>query len=108
MCKWGYSGDSLCLFCRARQENRDHLIFECSLSKRIWQSLMLECGVADPPLTWNSIVHFSLQNIKGKNLQAIARKLYFTASTYNLWSHRNALLHGDSPKFEEGILSKIR
>jgi hypothetical protein len=35
MCRWGYSGDSLCLFCRSRQENRDYLFFECSLSKRV-------------------------------------------------------------------------
>jgi len=35
MCIWGYSGDSLCLFYRARQENIEHLFFECSLSKRI-------------------------------------------------------------------------
>lgn len=35
MCRWGYSGDSLCFFCHVKQENRDHLIFECGLSRRI-------------------------------------------------------------------------
>jgi hypothetical protein len=28
MCKWGYAGDSLRLFCRGRQESRDHLFLE--------------------------------------------------------------------------------
>jgi hypothetical protein len=27
MCKWGYAGDSLCLFCRGRQESREHIFF---------------------------------------------------------------------------------
>jgi hypothetical protein len=47
--------------------------------------------------------------MKGKkNLQATARRLCFVAAIYNLWLHMNALLHGQSPKFEERILSKIR
>jgi hypothetical protein len=100
MCRWGYSGDSLCLFCRASQENRDHLFFECSLSRSIWRSLMSNCGMNSSPLNWNSNVHWSLQNMKWKNLQTTVRKLCFASATYNLWLYRNALLHGRSPKSE--------
>jgi hypothetical protein len=45
---WRYTGDSLCIFCHAKQENRDHLFFECGLNRRIWRILMAECGVVDP------------------------------------------------------------
>jgi hypothetical protein len=60
MCRWGYSGDNLCLFCRSRQENKDHLFFECSLSKRVWRALMADCGIVDPPLSWNTVAIWSL------------------------------------------------
>lgn len=32
---WGYSGVVLCWFCRSCLESRDHLLFQCSLSRRI-------------------------------------------------------------------------
>jgi hypothetical protein len=93
MCHWGYTGDSLCLFCHAKQENRDHLFFECGLSRRIWRTLMAECGVVDPSLTWDALVLWSRQNMKGASLHVSARKLCFSAAVYNLWLHLNALLH---------------
>jgi hypothetical protein len=46
--------------------------------------------------------------MKGKNVKATAIKLCFASITYNLWLRRNALLHGRSPKPEEGLLFKIR
>jgi hypothetical protein len=46
-------------------------------------------------------------SMKVKKLQATARKLCFAAIVYNLWLNRNALLHGQTPKTEDGILSKI-
>jgi len=107
LCGWGYSGDSLCLFCHASQESRDHLFFECSFSKRIWRFLMAECRMIDIPMSWDSIVQWSLGCMKGKQLQATARRLCFAAAVYNLWLNRNAILHGRAPKTEDGILSKI-
>jgi hypothetical protein len=46
--------------------------------------------------------------MKGNKLQVTAKKLCFAAAVYNLWLHRNALLHGRSTKTEDGILSKIK
>jgi hypothetical protein len=45
--------------------------------------------------------------MKGKNVKATTIKLCFAGVTYNLWLYRNALLHGQSPKSEESLLSKI-
>lgn len=69
---------------------------------------MAECGVVDPPVTWDALVLWSRQNMKGASLHVTARKLCFSAAVYNLWLHQNALLHGCSPWSEEGLLSKIR
>jgi hypothetical protein len=69
---------------------------------------MAECRMIDIPISWDSIVQWSLGCMKGKQLQATARRLCFAAAVYNLWLNRNALLHGRAPKTEDGILSKIR
>jgi hypothetical protein len=69
---------------------------------------MADCRIVDPPLSWNIVAIWSLQYMKGKNVKDTVIKLCFTATTYNLWLHRNALLHGRSPKSKEGLLSKIR
>jgi hypothetical protein len=54
---------------------------------------MAECGVVDPSLTWDALVLWSRQNMKGASLHVSARKLCFSAAVYNLWLHLNALLH---------------
>jgi hypothetical protein len=69
---------------------------------------MADCRMIDPLVSWNSIVQWSMVSMKGKKLQAIARKLCFAAAVYNLWLNKNALLHGRTPKTEDGILIKIR
>jgi hypothetical protein len=108
MCHWGYNGNSLCLFCHSKQENRNHLFFECSLSKKIWSTLMAECGVADPPVDWENVSRWSKQHMRGKSLRVAALKLCLGAGVYNLWIQRNLLLHNGTPRFEEALLSKIR
>jgi hypothetical protein len=108
MCRWGYKGDSLCLFCHSKQENRNHLFFECSLSKRIWTALMAECGVADPPVVWEDVSRWSKRHMRGKSLHVAALKLCLAASVYNLWIQRNLLLHSDTPRSEDALLSKIK
>lgn len=43
MCLWGFEGSrTLCLFCHGRQENRGHLFFNYSFSRRIWRTVMFD------------------------------------------------------------------
>jgi hypothetical protein len=69
---------------------------------------MTECQMIDIPISWDSSIQWSLGCMKGKQLQATARRLCFVAAVYNLWLNRNVLLHGPAPKTKDGILSKIR
>jgi hypothetical protein len=89
MCRWGYTGDILCLFCSFKQESLAHIFFECSFSRRIWRSIMADYKVLDPPNDWDLIVKWSSAGMKGKNLYSTARKLCFAATVYNLWMQRN-------------------
>ena len=36
LAKWGYTGDTLCVFCRGCIGSKDHLFFACNFARRIW------------------------------------------------------------------------
>jgi hypothetical protein len=106
--RWGYTGDSLCLFCKFKQESLAHIFFECSFSRRIWRSIMADCKMVDPPINWELVVKWSFASMKGKSLYATTQTLCFAATIYNMWMQRNYLIHGRTLKTEEAILSTIR
>jgi hypothetical protein len=56
MAGWGFTGDSSCLLCRACIESQAHLFFSCSFSRRIWQTIMQDCSVHNPPTDWDELV----------------------------------------------------
>lgn len=53
--KWGASGDAKCLFGRNYIETRDHLFFECGLSKRLWKAVMYLCLQLGMPMEWKQL-----------------------------------------------------
>ena len=52
MLQWGLAVDSMCVFCRSSIEDRDHLFFQCSITKRIWDNIMGLCLVSDAKTYW--------------------------------------------------------
>ncbi len=40
MLQWSLNVDSICVFFKAFTKNRDHLFFQCSFTKRIWESVI--------------------------------------------------------------------
>jgi hypothetical protein len=50
MCRWGYVGSFLCVFCDACHESPEHLFFQCSFNRRIWRTLMVDCSFFDFPI----------------------------------------------------------
>jgi len=108
MCGWGYTGCTLCLFCRGAQENREHLFFRCNFSSRIWSNIMAECSISNAPLDWDAIEDWGLKDLKGKGIKANLGRLCLGSTVYNLWKQRNALLHNSSPKTEEALMDCIR
>jgi len=55
MCAWGYLGSILCMFCYAHQENRFHIFFGCSFSRRIWMEIMSDRSFINVPTSWNNV-----------------------------------------------------
>lgn len=85
MCSWGFNGSSGCLFCYGCQESRGHLFFACSFSRRIWRSLMSICLIQNPPVDWEDVVRWLVDDLQGKSLKATACRLSLAAVVYPLW-----------------------
>ena len=67
MAKWGYLGDSLCVFfCRNCLESRDHLFFECSFTRRIWDDMMKLCLVSNAEFVREDLIAWGARELKGK------------------------------------------
>ena len=98
MAKWGYLGDSLCVFCRNCLESRDHIFF-----RRIWDDLLKSCLVSNAWFVWEDLIAWGARELKGKGLRVIACKLALAwwATVYHIWLQRNAIVHEDRILTEE-------
>ena len=63
--KWGYTGDTLCVFCWGCIESKDHLFFVCPLARRIWVS----CWIS------GSLIQVCWTKQRTTRAKAIKRKL---------------------------------
>ncbi|GLT66611.1 hypothetical protein SLA2020_389680 [Shorea laevis] len=70
MLRWGFKGETNCVFCRNGLEDRNHLFFYCGFSKRIWRNSMAKCNVADPPILWDEVLSMGIQHWMKKTLSA--------------------------------------
>jgi hypothetical protein len=46
--------------------------------------------------------------MQGKSLKASLGRLCLGATVYHLWKQRNDLLHNNTPRTEEAILTRVR
>jgi hypothetical protein len=108
ICGWGYEGDCLCSFCRSGTESRDHLFFECSFSYRIWKEILGLCLIYEPKKYWEEVADWSVVEMRHDCLRSRLCILSLGATVYNLWKHRNDILHGNVLSSEEMIIAKIK
>jgi hypothetical protein len=69
---------------------------------------MKDCFVTDPPVQWDEVMHWFIEKVRGKSLKTFLCKLCLGATIYHLWKQRNNLLHGNTPRSEEVIVSQIK
>jgi hypothetical protein len=105
---WGFSGSSVCLFCRGFQECKEHLFFSCCFSRRIWRVVMAGYSCVDPPVERDAVISWFKKEMRRKKVWNHVCKLCFGAIVYQLWKQRNDLLHGNTPLPEEAIVAQIR
>ena len=108
MLHWGISVDPICQFCIQSMEDRDHMFFKCSFTKRIWQHIMALCPVSNASDNWNLLVEWGLKNLRGRSFRVVLCKVAWWVIVYQIWIQRNSRTHKGEVKLEEQIIKAIR
>ncbi|KAL9680174.1 hypothetical protein QQ045_018052 [Rhodiola kirilowii] len=56
MSNWGYRGDKSCVLCESADESRDHLYFECSFTRDVWERVMRFLLAEAPGSQWELLI----------------------------------------------------
>ncbi|XP_050217477.1 uncharacterized protein LOC126668315 [Mercurialis annua] len=106
--KWKVIQDEKCCFCNTASESINHLFFECSYSRGIWNRLLADMNINRDGVSWRREVSFFVRRTKGKSRLAIFRKSIFCAAIYHIWRARNDLIFNKNQVSEYHIYKSIR
>jgi hypothetical protein len=78
-------------------------ILSLQFSQRIWQAVLSQCLVSDPPTDWDEILEKGMKECRGNGLKAVLIRLSLSASVYAIWKERNNIHYGNNLLTEEDI-----
>ncbi|CAA7053105.1 unnamed protein product [Microthlaspi erraticum] len=97
--------DVNCLLCNVGLENRDHFLFDCEASWRIWSAVARRCNIT-PLRSWPQSLE-QMRTLSSGKLWKRLTLLAWQASIYWIWSERNGRLHRGIFTPETTIVSSI-
>ncbi|XP_056860010.1 uncharacterized protein LOC130508492 [Raphanus sativus] len=93
---WNQGVDSTCVLCKAAQETRNHLFFQCTFSSQLWEQLVKGILRNAHTQNWDDIIELiSVSTMERK--KTLSLRYAFQISVYTIWRERNKRRHGDSP-----------
>ncbi|KAL0710088.1 hypothetical protein Bca4012_017066 [Brassica carinata] len=97
---------STCLLCGAADETRDHIYFECSYSRSVWDFLFSQ-GNLNQPYTFTEVIRWVHHSTPSGKLRTIC-KLTVQAAFYTIWNERNKRLHTAVARHTQCITREIQ
>ncbi|XP_058764243.1 uncharacterized protein LOC131637655 [Vicia villosa] len=91
---FGLLNSMTCCFCDAI-ETLNHLLFECTGTKAIWQYVLDWLQIHHVPLRWNEEMRWMMARSKGKGSNLAILKCAFTETVYETWMYRNKYSFGN-------------
>ncbi|KAH1253271.1 putative ribonuclease H protein [Glycine max] len=83
---------SLCSLCKEQDEDLDHLMFSCRVTKAIWLEVLKWMDIDHTPQMWRDEVRWVMQYTKGKGWKRGILKLAFSEVVYGIWIYRNRVV----------------
>lgn len=99
MNRFGMATDGLCVFCKM-PETCQHLLFNCSDIKPVWEKILNWIGFNHTPAMWDEELKWIVQNTKGKGCKRSLLKMAVAETTYMIWCVRNWIIFQDGRKEE--------
>ncbi|GJZ40170.1 reverse transcriptase domain, reverse transcriptase zinc-binding domain protein, partial [Tanacetum coccineum] len=111
---WDISGclATNCPLCDVQPDSHEHLFFDCTLSKNIWDRVKIMAGLSNSSPSIDSIVSDILPFANRRTTRSVIAKLVVAATSYFIWQERNYRLFKKVNRSEnqlvECIISSVR
>ena len=100
--QWGLNINQQYALYRSSREDRDHLIFQCLFTKRIWKIISNWCLVRHQKFHQNEVMSWGKTELRGKSLKSVVCRLALWSGMYHIWQQRYAVIHQGRIKYKEG------
>ncbi|GJX44527.1 RNA-directed DNA polymerase, eukaryota, reverse transcriptase zinc-binding domain protein, partial [Tanacetum coccineum] len=92
---------------RLNLEDLNHLMFQCSFAKEIWNKISLNAEFQTNSLDLMEIIQYLIDAGNGNNIKSIIRRIAFAASVYGVWTERNGRIFKDSKRSCDEVVKSI-
>ena len=86
----GITHNTTCQLCNREEETHDHLFFQCTYAKAVWNTLSTHSTIQWPTVQWLQLLQWASSTLRGNgNINSIIAKLILAVAIYYLWYERN-------------------
>ncbi|KAJ6980751.1 hypothetical protein NC653_024183 [Populus alba x Populus x berolinensis] len=86
----GIIQNASCILCGLQTETHEHLFFNCTTSRQVWQTVNAVATIYWPSCNWSDLLQWGAVNYNKKNdVQHLIACLLLTTTVYHLWQERN-------------------
>ncbi|KAH0641836.1 hypothetical protein KY289_032810 [Solanum tuberosum] len=89
LAKWGIIQYPECPLCLMKNEDLDHMFFQCPYTAEVWRRVLTWQGINKSTMHWTAEVQWAGKYIKERSSTALVYKLAMASSIYHLWLERN-------------------
>ena len=100
--------DVTCPFCKHENESHSHLFFACNFTRQIWAQIRSWLGVSREMSTVESSLKWIKKEHRGTSIRSRAVLLAFSATIFEIWRARNALVFDSDTITRESIIARIK
>ncbi|XP_010421785.1 PREDICTED: uncharacterized protein LOC104707187 [Camelina sativa] len=104
--QWNPQAIASCILCNHLQETTEHLFFQCSYSKLVWEGLIQKLLADNYTSHWREVITLLTGNALDKS-QKFILGYAFQAAIHSLWRERNGRRHGESSLTPEHLIKLI-
>ena len=104
----GITSATNCILCNSHPETHEHLFFQCSYSKAVWEATQEHARIKWPAMPWSRLLRWASTTFKGKkNLQGHIARTLLSTTVYSLWLERNKRTFRDGFRSSQHLTKEI-
>lgn len=107
MKNWNANVDASCVLCNNPLETAEHLFFQCSYSKQIWEVLMRRVLGNQFTREWNSLVRLATLNQNWSRIKLFTLRYMMQAVVHAIWMERNRRRHEEISVPSEVLIKRL-